>query len=72
MVNLTKDYLESNGFQLENFTDGSFYVKYYHPDYFLQVELPIGTGFTEYSDGWVEDLTEKEFIDTIEERKSNH
>lgn len=67
MSKVTVRYLLDNDFKLKNYPpDGNCYVRHYHCSYFLQVSEDLSE-FTEYADGYIEDLTEQQFIDTINE-----
>ncbi len=62
--NVSVEFLETMGFSLRRYPDGFFYVKWWSQDHFMQCDEHM-THFTEYNEGWIDELTEKEFIDTI-------
>lgn len=64
-----KEYLIESGFALEQYPDGKFWVLR-HPveseDVFVQVDENL-TRFTLNDFGWVDDLTEEEFKECVQE-----
>lgn len=51
---LTKEQLVRDGFTLEQYPDGFFWVRRVHDELFIQVPEHI-TNVTLYQDGWVDD-----------------
>lgn len=57
---LTVEFLESNGFSPVQYPDGLFYIY----EHYIQVSEDL-SDISEVFDGYVNDLTQKELLDTI-------
>lgn len=66
---IDNDYMVNNGFTLEQYPDGKFWVLR-HPhdteEVFVQADETL-TQFTLSDFGWVDDLTEEEFKECVQE-----
>lgn len=65
-----KEFLIENGFNLEEYPDGFFWVLRKHSECFLQFSADF-KDITLYQDGWVDDhLTHEELISAIKQMKA--
>lgn len=62
--NVSVEFLVTSGFSQYQYPDGLFWVRWFSTEHFIQVNEQLDH-FTEFLDGWVEELTEREFIDII-------
>lgn len=58
------EFLEANGFRLKSFTTGNFWIRRYTERYLLQADEELYR-FVEDDGGYIEQLTQQDFIDTI-------
>lgn len=64
---VTKEMLINDGFNLEQYPDGKFWLLRKHPDLFIQVDEAL-TNITLYQQGWVDDnLTTDEYHSAVKQ-----
>lgn len=64
MPKIPVEFLETYGFKQKQYPDGLYWVKFYKVESYIQVS-PCLSIFTEEDNGWIENLTIKEFIDIV-------
>lgn len=64
MSKVTVEFLESYGFKQNQFPDGFFWIKFYKVDSYIQVSDCLSI-ILEEDNGWIEQLTAEQFIDTV-------
>lgn len=68
-MSMMKEFLIENGFVLEQYPDGKFWILRGHDELFIQLHEDY-TNITLYQDGWVDDnLTEEELKDAVNQIK---
>ncbi len=67
---ITTDWLKEQGFKLEQYPDGMFWLLRNREELFLQADEAL-TNFSLYQDGWVDDhLTNEEVYKAVEQMKN--